>query len=113
MFSCVRTKPPILRPSLHTASTSEVPYQESPNGIRQDDSGVKKQTIAADEDPNFSVCTYSLKGTSYSELLSENVLGVFSASHLRRCYLHLRLLFPFKKRENQPNHIANKCQLRN
>jgi len=66
--------------------------------MRQDDSGVKKQTISADEDPNFSVCTYSLKGTSCSELLSENVLGVFSASHLGRCYLLSS--FPLKKGKN-------------
>lgn len=57
---------------------------------------MKKQTVSADEDFNVSVCSYSLEGTSFSEFFSENVLGVFSASHLRRCCLHLRLLFPLK-----------------
>lgn len=54
--------------------------------------------LTIEEDSNFwlvNFCSYSLEAASSSELTLENVLGVFSAFRIRKCYLHLGLLFPF------------------
>lgn len=59
--------------------------------------------------------SYSLEAASFFELTLENVLGVFSAFHIRKCYLHLRLFcfFPFLKKAERAFLCGYKLQTKN